>query len=233
MNRCGFCYVLSCQQPQTSPGLHAATRGDEVNLHRGTCSDYKFQASESRTATGERRKPIRLLPPARLFVDESGFVRRLAFNRRATFVARYHLGLAGDPCRLVGDAVVVGLPSSGGESMHVPDEVREALLTGADTGSRPETLTQESGGRTRQVNGRTSRRSSGHPSCARSALRRRGCGSPDRAAIVEGGGRRWLGRRRLFHLLAVSSSSPCRSAMVGKRCSKHPPLRGLKSSPLR
>ncbi|CAH0165086.1 DUF3846 domain-containing protein [Microbacterium sp. Bi128] len=62
-----------------------------------------------------------------MYVNEEGLIRDLPFNRRATFLWRFHVPQARD-ARLVGDVAVVGLTDDEGESTELPNELRERLL---------------------------------------------------------------------------------------------------------
>lgn len=62
-----------------------------------------------------------------MYVNEEGLIRDLPFNRRATFLWRFHVPQARD-ARLVGDVAVVGLTDDEGESTELPSELRQWLL---------------------------------------------------------------------------------------------------------
>lgn len=62
-----------------------------------------------------------------MYVDEEGLIRDLPFNRRATFLWRFHLPQAHD-ARLVGDVAVVGLTDDEGENTELPSELRQRLI---------------------------------------------------------------------------------------------------------
>lgn len=62
-----------------------------------------------------------------MYVNEEGLIRDLPFNRRATFLWRFHVPQARD-ARLVGDVAVVGLTDSEGENTELPIELRQRLL---------------------------------------------------------------------------------------------------------
>ena len=62
-----------------------------------------------------------------MYVNEEGLIRDLPFNRRATFLWRFHVPQARD-ARLVGDVAVVGLTDDEGESTELPSELRQRLL---------------------------------------------------------------------------------------------------------
>lgn len=63
------------------------------------------------------------------YVNEEGLLRQLPFNSRATFLWWYELPHVRHQAKLVGDAVVVGLPDGDGESTSIPESTL-ALLTG-------------------------------------------------------------------------------------------------------
>ncbi|SIS19789.1 DUF3846 domain-containing protein [Microbacterium sp. RURRCA19A] len=58
-----------------------------------------------------------------IYVNEEGLIRDLPFNRRATFLWRFHVPQARD-ARLVGDIVVVGLADDDGENTELPEDLR-------------------------------------------------------------------------------------------------------------
>ena len=62
-----------------------------------------------------------------MYVNEEGLNRDLPFNRRATFLWRFHVPLARD-ARLVGDVAVVGLTDYEGEKTELPRELARRLL---------------------------------------------------------------------------------------------------------
>jgi len=62
-----------------------------------------------------------------MYVNEEGLIRDLPFNRRATFLWRFHVPQAHD-ARLVGDVAVVGLTDDDGENTELPMELRRRLL---------------------------------------------------------------------------------------------------------
>lgn len=62
-----------------------------------------------------------------MYVNEEGLVRDLPFNRRATFLWRFHVPQARD-ARLVGDVSVVGLTDSEGENTKLPSELKRRLI---------------------------------------------------------------------------------------------------------
>ncbi|KZE43301.1 DUF3846 domain-containing protein [Microbacterium sp. T32] len=62
-----------------------------------------------------------------MYVNEEGLIRDLPYNRRVTFLWRFHVPQARD-ARLVGDVAVVGLTDSHGETTELPNELRERLL---------------------------------------------------------------------------------------------------------
>ncbi|REC98251.1 uncharacterized protein DUF3846 [Microbacterium sp. AG157] len=62
-----------------------------------------------------------------MYVNEEGLIRDLPYNRRATFLCRFHVPPARD-ARLVGDVVVVGLTDDEGESTELPKDLRQGLL---------------------------------------------------------------------------------------------------------
>ncbi|MEV7769856.1 DUF3846 domain-containing protein [Microbacterium sp. NPDC086615] len=61
-----------------------------------------------------------------MYVNEEGLIRDLPFNRRATFLWRFHVPQARD-ARLVGDVAVVGLIDDEGENTELPSELRRRL----------------------------------------------------------------------------------------------------------
>ncbi|MFZ8756949.1 DUF3846 domain-containing protein [Microbacterium sp. HMH0099] len=62
-----------------------------------------------------------------MYVNEEGLIRDLPFNRRATFLWRFHVPQARD-ARLVGDVAVVGLTNDEGENTELPSELARRLL---------------------------------------------------------------------------------------------------------
>lgn len=62
-----------------------------------------------------------------MYVNEEGLIRDLPFNRRATFLWRFHVPQARD-ARLVGDVAVVGLTDDEGESTELPSELGRRLM---------------------------------------------------------------------------------------------------------
>lgn len=64
-----------------------------------------------------------------VYVDESGLVKRLPFNSRATFLWWHHLPSARASI-LVGDAVIVGMPDSRGDDTDVPAHAMRLLAAG-------------------------------------------------------------------------------------------------------
>jgi hypothetical protein len=64
-----------------------------------------------------------------LFVNEEGLLRGLPFNRRATFLWWFHVSSARSHARLVGDALLVGLPDEAGEMTDLPDDALRSLLS--------------------------------------------------------------------------------------------------------
>lgn len=62
-----------------------------------------------------------------IYVNEEGLIRDLPYNRRATFLWRFHVPQARD-ARLVGDVAVVGLTDDEGESTDLPSELGRRLL---------------------------------------------------------------------------------------------------------
>jgi len=65
---------------------------------------------------------------ATLYVNEEGLLRQLPYNRRATFLWWFHAPAARGHTRLVGDAVLVGLPDSDGASTNIPTGIARRLL---------------------------------------------------------------------------------------------------------
>lgn len=64
-----------------------------------------------------------------LFVNEEGLLRGLSFNRRATFLWWFHVPRARNQARLVGDALLAGLPDEAGEMTDLPDDALRSLLS--------------------------------------------------------------------------------------------------------
>lgn len=62
-----------------------------------------------------------------MYVNEEGLIRDLPFNRRATYLWRFHVPQARD-ARLVGDVAVVGLTDDEGEITELPSELLGRLL---------------------------------------------------------------------------------------------------------
>ncbi|MDR6200728.1 hypothetical protein QE374_002637 [Microbacterium sp. SORGH_AS428] len=62
-------------------------------------------------------------------MNEEGLLRGLPFNRRATFLWWFHVPSARNEARLVGDALLVGLPEGDGEATDLPDAALRALLS--------------------------------------------------------------------------------------------------------
>ncbi|KEP72827.1 hypothetical protein HR12_39880 [Microbacterium sp. SUBG005] len=62
-----------------------------------------------------------------MYVNEEGLIRHLPYNRRATFLWRFHVPHARDG-RLVGDVAVLGLTDDEGENSELPNELRRRLL---------------------------------------------------------------------------------------------------------
>lgn len=62
-----------------------------------------------------------------MYVNEEGLIRDLLFNRRATFLWRFHVPEARD-ARLLGDIAVVGLTDDEGENKELPIELGRRLL---------------------------------------------------------------------------------------------------------
>lgn len=68
-----------------------------------------------------------------IYVNESGLLQHLPFNSRVSFLWWYYFpGAAQRRARLVGDAVIVGLPDAHGADTELPVVARELLLTEAD-----------------------------------------------------------------------------------------------------
>jgi len=63
-----------------------------------------------------------------MYVNEEGLLRKLPFNSRATFLWWYEVPRVRHQAKLVGDAVLVGLPDPDGESTSIPESTL-ALLT--------------------------------------------------------------------------------------------------------
>lgn len=64
-----------------------------------------------------------------VYVNESGLLRHLPFNSRASFLWWYHVPSARQRALLVGDAVIVGLPDDNGADTEVPTAARDLLLS--------------------------------------------------------------------------------------------------------
>ncbi|KZE42051.1 DUF3846 domain-containing protein [Microbacterium sp. T32] len=62
-----------------------------------------------------------------MYVNDEGLIRDLPFNRRATFLWRFHVPQARD-ARLVGDVAVVGLTDDEGENTELPIELGRRLV---------------------------------------------------------------------------------------------------------
>jgi hypothetical protein len=62
-----------------------------------------------------------------MYVNEEGLIRDLPFNRRATFLWRFHVLQARD-ARLVGDVAVVGMTDEEGENTELPKDLLQRLL---------------------------------------------------------------------------------------------------------
>ncbi|MFF8186162.1 DUF3846 domain-containing protein [Microbacterium sp. NPDC016588] len=62
-----------------------------------------------------------------MYVNEEGLIRDLPFNRRATFLWRFHVPQARD-ARLVGDVAVVGPTDDECENTELPMKLRRRLL---------------------------------------------------------------------------------------------------------
>ncbi|OZD38961.1 hypothetical protein CH252_30820 [Rhodococcus sp. 06-1477-1B] len=62
-----------------------------------------------------------------IYVNEEGLIRDLPFNRRATFLWRFHVPQAHD-ARLVGDVAVVGMTDDEGENTELPKDLLQRLL---------------------------------------------------------------------------------------------------------
>ena len=63
-----------------------------------------------------------------MFLNEEGLIRRLPYNRRATYLWWYHVPHARGQARLAGDAVLIGLPDGNGRPTDVSHIVRDLLL---------------------------------------------------------------------------------------------------------
>ncbi|PPG44391.1 DUF3846 domain-containing protein [Rathayibacter sp. AY2B5] len=64
-----------------------------------------------------------------VYVNESGLLRHLPFNSRASFLWWYHVPSARQRAMLVGEAVIVGLPDDNGADTDVPTAARDLLLS--------------------------------------------------------------------------------------------------------
>lgn len=62
-----------------------------------------------------------------IYVNEEGLLRQLPLNSRATFLWWFHVPAARQKAMLVGDALLVGMPDSRGESTDVPQAVVDTL----------------------------------------------------------------------------------------------------------
>lgn len=62
-----------------------------------------------------------------MYVNEEGLIRDLLYNRRATFLWRFHVPQARD-ARLFGDVAMVGLTDNEGENTDLPSELARRLL---------------------------------------------------------------------------------------------------------
>ncbi|MGN7970216.1 DUF3846 domain-containing protein [Microbacterium sp. 22296] len=62
-----------------------------------------------------------------MYVNEEGLIRSLLYNRRATFLWRFHVPQAHD-ARLFGDVAMVGLADNEGENTDLPSELARRLL---------------------------------------------------------------------------------------------------------
>nr|WP_278102317.1 DUF3846 domain-containing protein [Microbacterium proteolyticum] len=62
-----------------------------------------------------------------MYVNDEGLIRDLPFNRRATFLWRFHVPQARD-ARLVGDVAVVGVADGEGENTELPMDLRRRLI---------------------------------------------------------------------------------------------------------
>lgn len=63
-----------------------------------------------------------------IYVNEEGQLRRLPFNRRATFLWWLHVPSSRGCARLVGNAVLVGGVNSAGDSSDLPPAISKLLL---------------------------------------------------------------------------------------------------------
>ena len=68
---------------------------------------------------------------ATVYVNEEGLLRHLPFNSRASFLWWYHVPAARQKAKLVGDAVLVGLPNRNGDNTDLRHEIQSRLLTPA------------------------------------------------------------------------------------------------------
>ncbi|GAA4353234.1 DUF3846 domain-containing protein [Microbacterium rhizosphaerae] len=79
-------------------------------------------------AVGGWIEPVDLLDlGTTVYINEEGLLRQLPFNSRATFLWWYHVPEARQRAMLAGDAVLVGLPDSNGDSTDLPGSVSETL----------------------------------------------------------------------------------------------------------
>ena len=62
-----------------------------------------------------------------VYVNEEGLLRHLPFNSRATFLWWYHVPWMRHRDRLVGDAVIVGMPDSDGADTEIPEDARRFI----------------------------------------------------------------------------------------------------------
>ncbi|MFD6699403.1 DUF3846 domain-containing protein [Microbacterium sp. NPDC060117] len=68
---------------------------------------------------------------ATVYVNESGVLQRMPFNSRATFLWWYYVPSSRGRARLVGDAIIVGLPDDDGADSDLPDAAHQQLLSQA------------------------------------------------------------------------------------------------------
>lgn len=65
-----------------------------------------------------------------IYVNEEGLRRHLRFNSRASFLWWYHVPEARQRAKLVGTAVLVGLPDRSGDNTELPGNLRHMLTGG-------------------------------------------------------------------------------------------------------
>ncbi|WP_154096249.1 DUF3846 domain-containing protein [Microbacterium testaceum] len=66
-----------------------------------------------------------------MYLNEEGLIRRLPYNRRATYLWWYHVPHARGRARLAGDTVLVGPPDRDGRSTNIPTAAHDLMLGAA------------------------------------------------------------------------------------------------------